>query len=132
MTKNLTAFAKNQEPKHEFFQLNDVIELVINLLKKDLEGIITYYMFKHKKIHLLVHVSDISFNEDGSCLTTVYAAMAGRAGPIQELLDSLQTDVYKFNFLLQKDGGDWLLHSSDWERATTDDISMIISSLKEN
>ncbi|MCP3875263.1 MAG: PAS domain S-box protein [Desulfobacteraceae bacterium] len=39
LTKNLTAFAKTQEPKYEFFKLNDVIDLVINLLKKDLEGI---------------------------------------------------------------------------------------------
>ncbi len=39
LTKNLTAFAKTQEPKHEFFKLNEVIGLVINLLKKDLKEI---------------------------------------------------------------------------------------------
>lgn len=39
LTKNLTAFAKAQEPKHEFFRINDVMDLVINLLKKDLEEI---------------------------------------------------------------------------------------------
>lgn len=36
LTRNLTAFAKNQEPRHQFFQINDTMELVINLLKKDL------------------------------------------------------------------------------------------------
>ena len=39
LTKNLVAFAKSQEPKQEFFQLNETIQLVIDLLKKDLEGI---------------------------------------------------------------------------------------------
>jgi len=39
LTKNLVAFAKDQEPKQEFFRVCDKIDLVINLLKKDLEGI---------------------------------------------------------------------------------------------
>ncbi len=39
LTKNLIAFAKDQEPKQEFFRLNEKIDLVITLLKKDLEGI---------------------------------------------------------------------------------------------
>ena len=39
LTKNLIAFAKDQEPKQEFFNLNEKIDLVINLLRKDLEGI---------------------------------------------------------------------------------------------
>ena len=39
LTKNLVAFAKDQEPKQKFFKINGKIELVLNLLKKDLEGI---------------------------------------------------------------------------------------------
>lgn len=39
LTKNLVAFAKDQEPKYEYFYLNEKIELVLSLLKKDLEGI---------------------------------------------------------------------------------------------
>ncbi|MCP3940758.1 MAG: response regulator [Desulfobacteraceae bacterium] len=39
LTKNLVAFAKNQEPRCELFQLNEKIDMVINLLKNDLTGI---------------------------------------------------------------------------------------------
>ncbi len=39
LTKNLVAFAKDQEPKQEFFKLNEKIDLVLSLLKKDLKGI---------------------------------------------------------------------------------------------
>ncbi|MBT3176710.1 MAG: PAS domain S-box protein [Desulfobacula sp.] len=39
LTRNLVAFAKDQEPKQEFFRISDKIDLVINLLKKDLDGI---------------------------------------------------------------------------------------------
>lgn len=39
LTRNLVAFAKDQEPKQEFFDIDEKIDLVLNLLKKDLEGI---------------------------------------------------------------------------------------------
>jgi PAS domain S-box-containing protein len=39
LTKNLIAFARDQEPNQEFFQLNEKIDLVIKLLEKDLEDI---------------------------------------------------------------------------------------------
>lgn len=39
LTRNLVAFAKSQEPKQEFFKINDKIEFVINLMKKDMAGI---------------------------------------------------------------------------------------------
>jgi signal transduction histidine kinase/CheY-like chemotaxis protein len=39
LTKNLVAFARDQEPRQEFFRINEKIDLVLSLLKKDLEGI---------------------------------------------------------------------------------------------
>jgi len=45
LTKNLVAFARDQEPKQDFFNINEKISLVLNLLKKDLKGIhiISYF-----------------------------------------------------------------------------------------
>ena len=39
LTKNLVVFARDQEPKQAFFAVDEKIDLVLNLLKKDLEGI---------------------------------------------------------------------------------------------
>ena len=39
LTRNLVAFAKDQEPKQEFFRISEKIDLVVNLMRKDLEGI---------------------------------------------------------------------------------------------
>ena len=39
LTKNLVAFARDQEPKQEFFRISEKIDLVLNLMRKDLEGI---------------------------------------------------------------------------------------------
>ncbi len=46
LTKNLVAFAKDQEPRQEFFRINEKIDLVVNLMKKDLEGIELVKEFK--------------------------------------------------------------------------------------
>ncbi len=39
LTRNLTAFALDQEPKEEYFNINQKIDLVLSLLEKDLDGI---------------------------------------------------------------------------------------------
>lgn len=39
LTRNLVAFAKNQEPKLEYFKVQEKIDLVLILLKKDLDGV---------------------------------------------------------------------------------------------
>lgn len=39
LTRNMVAFARDQEPSHEFFQISEKIDLVLNLMKKDIEGI---------------------------------------------------------------------------------------------
>ncbi len=47
LTKNLVAFAKDQEPKQEFFSIDEKMDLVLNLLKKDLEGINVIRRYSH-------------------------------------------------------------------------------------
>lgn len=39
LTRNLVAFAKDQELKEELFDINEKVSLVVNLLKKELKGI---------------------------------------------------------------------------------------------
>jgi len=39
LTKNLIAFAKDHEPKQVFFRISEKIDLVLTLMRKDLEGI---------------------------------------------------------------------------------------------
>ncbi len=47
LTKNLIAFAKDQEPKQEFFSFEKKIDLVFNLMKKDLDGIKIIRQYDH-------------------------------------------------------------------------------------
>lgn len=53
LTKNLVAFAKDQEPKQEFFNINDIINLVLSLMKKDLGTIEVITRYDKKLPELL-------------------------------------------------------------------------------
>ncbi len=53
LTKNLVAFAKDQEPKEEFFNINEKLDLVLSLMKKDLEGVLVIRQFKENLPELL-------------------------------------------------------------------------------
>lgn len=46
LTQNLVAFAKDQEPKEEYFNVNTKIDLVINLLRKDLDDTVVVREYK--------------------------------------------------------------------------------------
>ncbi len=53
LTKNLVAFARDQEPKEEFFNLNEKLELVLSLMKKELEQVAVERQFEQKLPELL-------------------------------------------------------------------------------
>jgi len=53
LTKNLVAFARDQEPREEYFNINEKIDLVISLLKKDLNSILVIRDFQQDIPELL-------------------------------------------------------------------------------
>lgn len=97
--------------------------------KKDIEGIITYYLLQHKKIHLLHQVTDISFTDPHNCTATLYVAMAGREAELKKLAESLQLDVYEFTFNLQKTDKTWKLIEASWQPGSIDNIAPLLKSL---
>ncbi len=46
LTRNLIAFARDQEPRQEYIKINEKIDLVVNLMKKELEGITLLKQFE--------------------------------------------------------------------------------------
>ena len=53
LTRNLMAFALDQEPKEEYFSINQKIDLVLSLLGKDLDGIDVHRRFTAELPELL-------------------------------------------------------------------------------
>ncbi|MBL6994830.1 transporter substrate-binding domain-containing protein [Desulfobacula sp.] len=88
LTRNLVAFAKDQEPRQEFFRISEKIDLVLSLLKNDLEGIelIKEYkpgvpelladpgMIEHALVNLIQNsIHATSMNESPRIIVTTYS-----------------------------------------------------------
>jgi len=88
LTKNLLAFAKDQEPRQEFFKINEKINLVLNLLKKDLENVDLIYddkaeipglyadpgMIEHALVNLLQNsIHAVSMVENPKIMIRIYS-----------------------------------------------------------
>ena len=53
LTKNLIAFARDQEPRQEYIKINEKIDLVVNLMKKELENITLLRKFEEDMPEIL-------------------------------------------------------------------------------
>lgn len=53
LTRNLVAFAKDQEIKEEYFNINEKMDLVLNLLKKELAGVTVIKRYREDPPDLL-------------------------------------------------------------------------------
>lgn len=88
LTRNLVAFAKDQEPKQVFFPIEEKMDLVITLLKKDLEGIrvVREYssglpdvladpgMIEHAMVNLIQNsIHAVSLSEEPCIIIRTYA-----------------------------------------------------------
>lgn len=54
--------------------------------------------------------------------------MAGRSGNFKEMMDSLRTDVYQFELILEKEK-EWKLTSAQWQQASVEDIGTLLGNL---
>ncbi len=88
LTKNLVAFAKDQEPKQMFFRISEKVDLVLNLMRKDLGGIELIKeesrgipelladpgMIEHAFVNLIQNsIHALSMVEEPKIITRVYA-----------------------------------------------------------
>ncbi len=90
--------------------------------KKDLLRLLTVYILRHKSIHLLIQINQITFPGPQTSQVSLYAAMAGR--PIKEntQLLSLSADLHRFDLKLKEEEGTWRLISGEWRRARQSDL----------
>ncbi|MCP4992188.1 MAG: hypothetical protein GY934_00155 [Gammaproteobacteria bacterium] len=90
--------------------------------KKDLLRLLTAYILRHKSIHLLIQINQITFPGPQTSQVILYAAMAGR--PINEntKLLSLSADLHRFDLKLKEEESTWRLISGEWRRASQSDL----------
>ncbi|MEJ1298904.1 MAG: hypothetical protein RPU64_13955 [Candidatus Sedimenticola sp. (ex Thyasira tokunagai)] len=90
--------------------------------RKDIMRLLAGYFLTHQKIHLLVQVNRITLTDDARAEVTLFAAVAGRPESSLEQLVALRADLVRFDLKLEKEGSEWLVHSSHWRRAQQSDF----------
>ncbi len=90
--------------------------------RKDIMRLLTGYFLTHQKVHLLVQVNRITLTDDARAEVTLFAAVAGRPESSLEQLFALRADLVRFDLKLEKEGSEWLVHSSHWRRARQSDF----------
>lgn len=92
--------------------------------KRSIVRILLGYFHRHKQIHLLTRVLEPVISHQGDrAEVTVFVAMAGVPVESAQALFSVRADFHRFDLALVKQGDDWLLVSSRWQRATLDDLT---------
>lgn len=91
--------------------------------KQRIIGLLNYYFFRNKSIHLLTQVQRITITEPGRAETTVFVAMAGRPISGTEELSRIRADLHRFDFVISNGGDrDWQVTGAEWRRAKVGDF----------
>ncbi len=90
--------------------------------KAEIGRLLTYNFFRNQTVHLLTRVGPVELPAPQRARATVLMAMAGRPIPDAAALVGLRADLYRFDFELAAEDGDWRVRSADWRRADAADF----------
>ena len=76
------------------------------------------YFHRNKNIHLFTRIRNIKINEQDpdSAKASVNAAMTGTRVDSADQLLLLRASIYRFDIDLRKEDGQWMIHSTAWQR----------------
>lgn len=80
------------------------------------------YFFRHKNIHTLTRVKQLTFPQPVHANLVLLVGLAGDPiGDFEHLL-ALRATIHRFEMQLVKQAGEWQLLSAQWRRASHDDF----------
>ncbi|HEC12673.1 MAG TPA: hypothetical protein ENI80_05415 [Acidiferrobacteraceae bacterium] len=90
--------------------------------KKQIVGMVRFYLLGHQKIHLLTKISGIDIIDDKRSQLTVFAAMSGKPISGAQNLISIKAKLMRFDISFAKEGNDWKVITAVWRQAQIDDF----------
>lgn len=89
--------------------------------KRDVMQVIRYYFLTNRSIYLLTQIKALTLPEPSRAEVELLVGMAGR--PAEGTLDwsLFRADIYRFDFTLVDEGGDWKVSGATWRRASLDE-----------
>lgn len=127
--KQLTADLDQMEALAEAKKTSDLMDYFHDSFKpeggwnkKDIQRMLHFRFMKHKTVHITKVVKDIDWRSDNEVHLVVVAAMAG--SPIGDLtqLTGARAQLMKFEVLLVREDGQFLVRSVKWEHAYPTDF----------
>lgn len=85
--------------------------------KIDLVRVVAGYFLRNNNIHLFSRIGSLQFTEKDKAELQVFVAMAGLPVESAEMLLDARADLYRFDMILTRDSGEWLLSSAQWRPA---------------
>lgn len=90
--------------------------------RQKIGSIVAGYFFRHKNIHTLTRVKQLTFPQPGRANLVLLVALAGDPIGDFEHLFALRATVHLFEMQLVEQAGEWQLLSAQWRRASRDDL----------
>ena len=89
--------------------------------KKQLEGLLRAYFFRHKNFYLFTKIEEIDLFAENQATVLLYVAMAGSVISDVDAMAALRAQIYRFELQLTREDG-WLLQHASWRPASALEI----------
>ena len=83
--------------------------------KKVIRGLLLYYFRANRSLYILKKVKSLEVTDSETAQLTLAVVLAGKPFAADVNLTKIQADILRFDFSLEKDGGDWRVVSASWE-----------------
>ncbi len=90
--------------------------------KRMLLRLTTVYFLRNKNIYLLTRIRNINLPDENAARLTVFVAMAGTPVVDSQALLNIRADLFRFDFMVKKEDGDWQLEGAAWRPARKEDF----------
>ena len=90
--------------------------------RRAVDGILRIYLLRNENIHLLTRIASVSFPDPVRANAIVYVAMAGRPISPGADLNTLNANLYRFDFEFSDESKQWRLTRAAWRPAEPSDF----------
>jgi hypothetical protein len=90
--------------------------------KRTVTQLVAFHLLQNQSVHLLTRVQGLEFPSPGAAQASVLVAMAGAPIDGPDALLALRADLYRFDFDLAEEDGDWRIRSAQWRPAAVEDF----------
>jgi hypothetical protein len=90
--------------------------------KRTVTQLVAFHLLQNQSVHLLTRVQGLEIPAPGQAQASVLVAMAGAPIDGPDALIALRADLYRFDFDLAEEDGDWRIRSAQWRPAAVEDF----------